>query len=92
VRIIRKSIAAGCRLAMIWLHCWSMSICIWLIANSSAPTRSRIVESSSFSSTTIARASCVSTSPPIESTPLRIASISVSNCLCVCSVIMFSRP
>src|SRR5664279_3269711 len=76
---------------MIWLHCWSMSTCIWLMCSSSAPTRSRIALSSSFSRTTIARDSCVSTIPPIDSTPLRMASISASNCLCVCSVILFSR-
>src|SRR3954452_18322048 len=40
-------------------------------------------------STWIARWSCVSTSPPIASTPERIASISASNCLDVCSFMNF---
>src|SRR5262252_3757319 len=50
--------------------------------------------SSSSSRTPIARVSWLSTRPPIASTPLRTASISVSNCLCVCSFIVSlrSRP
>src|SRR3954454_22451469 len=39
----------------------------------------------------MARESCVSTSPPMASTPVRICSISASNCLCVCSF-MFASP
>jgi hypothetical protein len=33
---MRRSIAAGWRLAMICAHCWSMSIWSWLISRSSA--------------------------------------------------------
>src|SRR5215831_14533912 len=44
--------------------------------------------SSSSSRTPIARVSWLSTRPPIARTPLRTASISVSNCLCVCSFIV----
>src|SRR6185369_11875636 len=82
----RRSIAVGCLRAMIWLHIWSRLTCIWLICFSSAPT-CPTASSSSCSKSEIARLSCVSTSPPIARTPLRIASISASNCLCVCTFI-----
>src|SRR4051812_28471596 len=62
-----------------------MVICIWLTCCSTAPTRSLPPSSSLSTSTAMARASCVSTRPPIASTPLLICSISASNCLCVCS-------
>ena len=45
VRTMRRSTAAGWRRAMICAHCWSMSICSWLIAASSAPTASSSVAS-----------------------------------------------
>src|SRR5512139_2837735 len=79
IMIRRRSTAVGWRRAMTWVHCWSISICIWLISRSSAPRAS------------IARLSWRSTSPPMESTPPRIASISASNCFEVWSLIAVSR-
>jgi len=54
-----------------------------VIEASSAPTASSRCESSSWPSASMARVSCFSTMPPIDSTPERMPSISTSNCLLV---------
>src|SRR3989304_5604043 len=83
--IMRRSLAAGCRLTMVWLQSPSMVTSYPLTRGSLLMTRSK---SSRFpvANPSIAARICASTRPPICSTCDRRASRSASNCLERCSL------